>query len=184
LHSNPEARAKSGMSEAKVNEWLHSDKGSPWKRRDDGGGVEGGAPDMTNLYNTKLTPEQEAQFLRTPHRTTPGTMPGGVHAGMTGQSTGHGGDRFKKPSIRPSATRASTTARTATKVVGRHWTLRRSDGVTPSTNLRMRPPENSELLPGQGTGQPACPPQQERGGIVGCDEGGGITDPASGSAGA
>jgi hypothetical protein len=31
LHSNPEARAHSGMSQAKVDEWLHSDRGSPWK---------------------------------------------------------------------------------------------------------------------------------------------------------
>lgn len=27
------------MSPAKVEEWLHSDKGSPWKHRDDGGGI-------------------------------------------------------------------------------------------------------------------------------------------------
>jgi hypothetical protein len=47
LHSNPEAREHSGMSQAKVDEWLHSDKGSPWKRamgggmmhRDDGGSM-------------------------------------------------------------------------------------------------------------------------------------------------
>ena len=39
LHSNPDALAHSGMSRAKVDEWLHSDKGSPWKHRDAGGGL-------------------------------------------------------------------------------------------------------------------------------------------------
>ena len=39
LHSNPEARKASGMSQAKVDEWLHSDKGSPWKHHDAGGGI-------------------------------------------------------------------------------------------------------------------------------------------------
>ena len=38
LHSNPEAREQAGMSKAKVDEWLHADRGSPWKR-DDGGGI-------------------------------------------------------------------------------------------------------------------------------------------------
>lgn len=37
LHSNPEARAHSGMSQAKVDEWLHADRGSPWKHRASGG---------------------------------------------------------------------------------------------------------------------------------------------------
>lgn len=43
LHSNPDAREHSGMSKAKVDEWLHADKDSPWKgrgiRRDAGGGI-------------------------------------------------------------------------------------------------------------------------------------------------
>ena len=44
LHSDPAARAKSGLSVAKVNEWLHSDRGKPWAHsgiahRDDGGGM-------------------------------------------------------------------------------------------------------------------------------------------------
>jgi hypothetical protein len=33
LHSNPEARAHSGMSQAKVDEWLHSDKWQPMEAR-------------------------------------------------------------------------------------------------------------------------------------------------------
>lgn len=45
LHSDPAAREKSGMSKAKVDEWLHADKGSPWKKRDDGGGITAGASD-------------------------------------------------------------------------------------------------------------------------------------------
>lgn len=36
IHSHPEARPKS-MSASQVNEWLHADKGSPWKR--DAGGA-------------------------------------------------------------------------------------------------------------------------------------------------
>jgi hypothetical protein len=39
LHSNPEARKASGMSQAKVDEWLHSDRGSPWKPHQGGGHV-------------------------------------------------------------------------------------------------------------------------------------------------
>jgi hypothetical protein len=47
LHSNPEARAKSGMSEAKVSEWLHADRGNPWKHASGGiiGRDMGGATD-------------------------------------------------------------------------------------------------------------------------------------------
>lgn len=37
LHSNPGALAHSGMSQAKVDEWLHADRGSPWKHRASGG---------------------------------------------------------------------------------------------------------------------------------------------------
>lgn len=48
LHSNPGARKASGMSKAKVDEWLHADRGSPWKhagggivqRYDDGGSID------------------------------------------------------------------------------------------------------------------------------------------------
>lgn len=45
LHSNPEAREHAGLSKAKTDEWLHADKGSPWKgkgiaHRDDGGSVD------------------------------------------------------------------------------------------------------------------------------------------------
>lgn len=38
LAHTPEARAKSGMSQAKVEEWAHADKGSPW-RHETGGAV-------------------------------------------------------------------------------------------------------------------------------------------------
>lgn len=41
MATNPEARKHSGLSEAKAQEWLHADKGSPWKR-DAGGGLAGG----------------------------------------------------------------------------------------------------------------------------------------------
>lgn len=50
LHSSPEARERSGMSKAKVDEWLHSDRGSPWKHANGGGIVHrdyGGSVDPT-----------------------------------------------------------------------------------------------------------------------------------------
>lgn len=37
LHSNPAARKAHGISAAKVDEWLHADRGSPWKKADGGG---------------------------------------------------------------------------------------------------------------------------------------------------
>lgn len=43
LHSDPEAQKQSGMSKAKVDEWLHADEGSPWEHRDDGGGITTGS---------------------------------------------------------------------------------------------------------------------------------------------
>lgn len=45
LHSNPEAREHAGMSKAKVDEWLHADKGSPWKRADGGYAMPTRSPD-------------------------------------------------------------------------------------------------------------------------------------------
>ena len=37
LHSDPEAARAHGLSEGKVSEWLHSDKGKPWERHASGG---------------------------------------------------------------------------------------------------------------------------------------------------
>ena len=36
LSTNPEARKAAGMSKSKADEWLHADKGSPWKRASGG----------------------------------------------------------------------------------------------------------------------------------------------------
>lgn len=60
LHSDPAAREHSGMSKATVDEWLHADKGSPWKRA--AGGIvqyrdAGGATDPTQLPG--LTPTNQ-----------------------------------------------------------------------------------------------------------------------------
>jgi hypothetical protein len=61
LHSNPAAQEKSGMSQAKVDEWLHSDKGKPWAHAH-GGGIAGfdmgggiGGPTPTSSTMNPLT---------------------------------------------------------------------------------------------------------------------------------
>lgn len=55
LHSNPEALAKSGMSQSKVDEWLHSDRGKPWEHREDGGGIVDPSSDDPGLRPTTQT---------------------------------------------------------------------------------------------------------------------------------
>lgn len=42
LRHDPAALHKSGMSQAKADEWAKADTGSPWKHRDDGGAVDPG----------------------------------------------------------------------------------------------------------------------------------------------
>jgi hypothetical protein len=42
LHSNPDEAKKHGLSEGRVSEWLHADRGSPWRRKDSGGALDDG----------------------------------------------------------------------------------------------------------------------------------------------
>jgi hypothetical protein len=59
-----------------------------------------GPPDMTNQYNTPLTPEQERAFQQTPHAndTFDYDARGEFLAGATRDNpAGHGQDTFKKP---------------------------------------------------------------------------------------
>ena len=63
LHSNPEARAHSGMSQAKVDEWLHADKGSPWKHRDAGGMVDPTSSPIGGITPSAQTMNPQAQAL-------------------------------------------------------------------------------------------------------------------------
>lgn len=63
LNSNPEAQKASGMSKDKVREWLHADKGSPWKR-DEGGSVPedggiGNAPPTAQTQNPNIQGQAE-----------------------------------------------------------------------------------------------------------------------------
>jgi hypothetical protein len=66
LHSNPEALAHSGMSQAKVDEWLHADKGSPWKHRDIGGMVDPTSPSIGGIAPSaqSMTPQTQALVQR------------------------------------------------------------------------------------------------------------------------
>lgn len=57
LHSNPEAREHAGLSAAKVDEWLHSDRGSPWEHHRAPGGIvphydDGGATSSATMAPT------------------------------------------------------------------------------------------------------------------------------------
>ena len=57
-------------------------------------------PDMSNQYNTPLTPEQEIEFQKTPfaHDVYDYDARGEFLAGANRNNpTGHGGDQFKKP---------------------------------------------------------------------------------------
>lgn len=63
LHSNPEARAHSGMTQAKVDEWLHADKGSPWKHRDTGGMVDPTSPPIGGIAPSAQTMNPQAQAM-------------------------------------------------------------------------------------------------------------------------
>lgn len=55
LHSDPAARERAGMSKAKVDEWLHADRGSPWKHRDYGGGID---PTPSGTFTIPIQPEK------------------------------------------------------------------------------------------------------------------------------
>lgn len=94
LHSNPEAREHAGMSKAKTDEWLHADRGSPWKHRASGGGL-ADAPTVSreddaeilsrgrrqspNLdLNLTPTPDIRAPIGNIPYRDDPSYMPGPI----------------------------------------------------------------------------------------------------------
>jgi len=65
-----------------------------------GGKVSSGPPDYTNKYNTKLTPEQEAQFLKTYPNARDNfdyDMRGAWLAGANKAANGHYPDTYKKP---------------------------------------------------------------------------------------
>jgi hypothetical protein len=42
VRHNPEARRRSGMSQAQADEWSHADRGSPWRHKDSGGALDDG----------------------------------------------------------------------------------------------------------------------------------------------
>jgi hypothetical protein len=73
IDHDPAARARTGLSQAKADEWLHSDRGSPWKhhafgglaRRDDGGGVGGVTPGQTSTNPLLTNLVQRYQSLPT-----------------------------------------------------------------------------------------------------------------------
>ena len=87
--SSFENEIRSAMSDGGVRTVQYADTQPP-----------GSPVDMTNDYNTKLTPSQEAQFQQTPgaRDVYDYDSRGAFIAGdKPDPTTGHGGDRFKKP---------------------------------------------------------------------------------------
>jgi hypothetical protein len=152
-------------------------KGGAAGRYDDGGEVEDGPPDLTDQYNTRLSPDQETAFQRTPYARDVYDYDarGEFLAGQNRDNpTGHGTDTFKKPNHPTFSTNSRYHGADGheggvwTEMEGGRWRF------TPSpTNLRMTRPEAlRRYFQEREQGNELVLPQQARGGIVGYDEGG------------
>lgn len=154
-----------------------------YQHLDDGGAVE--PPDMTNHYNTQLSPEQEAAFQRTPHASDVFDYDARGEF-LSGQNrdnpTGHGADTFKKPNHPTFSTGSQYHGVDGHQggvwsggQNGAPWTF------TPSaTNLRMHDAGDlHRYFQEQEQGNRLMLPERAWGGIVRRDDGGGIVDPST-----
>lgn len=186
LHSNPEARERSGMSKAKVDEWLHSDRGSPWMHRDGGGSLPvAGSVDPYLGMGMNFLAQMRSNTGNAGLNDLPGMMMGGAGnptAAMVQQYAQLPEETLQELSVRvPPNSQQGT-------MINRILAARRMQTASEHARSGILPSgtQASELT------SPAAPsggrgilddtsqlPQQHRGGYVHRDEGGGIGMPLS-----
>lgn len=150
------------------------------KRRDDGGDV----PDMTQQYNTPLSPDEENQYQAWARNTGRANddfdydLRGAWKSGAATSSNGHLPDTFKKPNHPTFSDQSQYHGVDGNQ--GGSWTQLPGDRwrFTPSsTNLKMTGPQNLQrYFQEREQGNELAMPHEASGGIVHRDMGG-IVDP-------